>query len=480
MWNNIITTALLGTGKKPLLPEDLPADLLPAANIILADKQQDQETHFLQLASLVLNYRQSGVMPLHKEGVALPLCLPEERPYCNTSAVYALQDALDMDLLPLVSFWLECCNKAQQVAVPECIPTLLDIAVAQKRIRNLAVAACGNRGQWLGRMNTYWQFPLANSNEELWQTGTPEERRQVLQEIRREDAGAAREWLQQTWPQETATVKADLLKVLKINISADDAPWLESLLQEKSQKVKDEVWALLKLIPSSSIVRSYWRILQEVIPADEYSQERVSLSLPLDKAITDSGIATLSNEKNMSDEAFILYQLISYTPVSYWESHFTSLSREDIIEKFTGKFATAMVLAAIRFRETAWLKLLLEKDSHFFPDAIELLNAKEQEAYLLRFFETVPQDVIQRMTTITSQWGADITGAILKWIAKNPYQYTRNFFDKHILQLPLSIAGDLEKYAPEEPAYQATWRNTSDHIRKLLSCKMQITNAFNL
>lgn len=485
MWNNIITTAMLGTGKKQLQPEDFLPELLPAASNVLNGKQEDQETRFLQLASLVLNYRQCGVTPLRKEGVSLTHCPREEFPYCNASAIHALQDALDMDLLPLVSFWLECCHKAQQIVVPEYVPVLLDIAVAQKRIRNLAVAACGKRGQWLGNMNNYWQFPLATNNEERWQTGTPEERRQVLMEIRLENPVLAREWLQQTWSQETAATKTDLLGVLKTNISDEDIPWLESLLQEKSQKVKEEAWKLLKQIPSSSIIQSYWTLLREVIPVDEDAQLRSSLPLPLDKIITDSGIATLSNEKTVSDEHFIVYQLISYTPLANWESHFKHLSREEIIAKFeketpAGKFISALIQAAIRFKETSWLKLLLEKDKQFFPEAIALLSPDEQEAYLLRFFETVPQDVIHRMTTIHTEWGTTISSEVLRWIAKNPYQYTRNFFDKHILRLPLSIVNDLEKSMPQEPAYQTTWKNTSDHIRKLLAVKVQITNAFKL
>ncbi len=43
-----------------------------------------------------------------------------------------------------------------------------------------------------------------------------------------------------------------------------------------------------------------------------------------------------------------------------------------------------------------------------------------------------------------------------------------------MLQLPPGIVDDLEKLAPEEPAYQATWRNTSRTYTKTVG--LQSTN----
>jgi hypothetical protein len=45
-----------------------------------------------------------------------------------------------------------------------------------------------------------------------------------------------------------------------------DLPWLESLLNEKGQKVKDEALALLKSIPGSSIVKQYEDLLRNRYP----------------------------------------------------------------------------------------------------------------------------------------------------------------------------------------------------------------------
>ncbi len=481
MWNNIINTALLGIGKKQLTAADLPTELFPVAEKIMTDKSLDAETQFLHLAAVMLNYRQSGVTPVNNSGVPLEPAPPEESPYCSTQAIYALQDALDMDLLPLVTYWLEACHDKGQIVLPEYIPVLLDTAVSQKRIRHLAMTVCGKRGQWLGSMNPDWQFPFAVSNEDRWQTGSAEDRRQVLQEIRQSYPGMALEWLQQTWAQENISTRTEFLKIMRINISEDDLSWLESL-QEKNQKVKDEVWALLKQIPSSFIVQAYWQILQHAVSRGHDQSLRISLQLPLDKRIIDSGIATLSNEKNVSEEAYILFQLMGCIPPSWWESLFNT-DKVEVLQIFENddlgkRFIPALILAAGRFKDAVWLRLLLQKSNAFYPDVIPLLPAAEQEAYALKLFSNHPQDVINYLSNRTDEWGLEITGEVLKWMARNPYQYTRNFFDKHVLQLPPGIVDELEKLAPEEPAYQATWRNTSEHIRRLLACKIQINKAF--
>lgn len=482
MWNTIINTALLGTGKKQLLPTDLYPELHAVAERILGNKSLDAETQFLHMAAVVHNFLQCGVMPINNSGVPLQPAPDEERPYCSKLAIYALQDALDMDLLPLVIHWLETCYNKQQIIMPEYIPLLLDIAVSQKRTRHLVMAVCGKRGQWLSTMNPDWQFPFTVSVEDRWQTGSAENRRQVLQEIRQSYPGMARNWLQQTWAQENISTRTEFLKIMRTNLSEDDLPWLESL-QEKNHKVRDEIWALLKQIPSSFIVQSYWQLLQQTISRSPDLSLHISLQLPLDKRIIDSGIATLSNEKNISEEAYIVFQLIGSVPPSRWERHFNA-DKEEVITTFEkddlGKrFIPSLILAAARFKDAAWLRLLLGKSTTFYPDVIPLLPAAEQEAYALRLFDSYPQDVINYLSNRTDEWGLEIACEVLKWIARNPYQYTRNFFDKHVLQLPPAINDELEKLAPEEPAYQATWRNTSEHIRKLLHCKIAIGNAFN-
>ena len=101
----------------------------------------------------------------------------------------------------------------------------------------------GKRAEWLGRLNPDWSFIAGSgeTKEELWQTGSPDQRRMLLQQLRREDPDTAREWLQQTWTGEDANTKHDLLQQLTVGLSDKDLPFLESLVGEKGKKVKEQV-----------------------------------------------------------------------------------------------------------------------------------------------------------------------------------------------------------------------------------------------
>lgn len=487
MWNTIVNTVLLGTGKKQLRKEELPPALSAIADTVLGDKSLDAETQFLHLAAVAFNYRQSGVMPLEDTSVTLEPAAAEVLPYCSPAAWQALQTALDMSLPALVGYWLEACAAAQQLVPPEFIPTLMDMSIKEKGWRPLTIAIAGNRGEWLSKFNPAWAFNKTETAEERWQTGSLEDRKQVLTALRKAHPAQAREWLQQTWSQENAATRAELLKVLQVNISEDDVTWLETLLADKSQKVKDETWTLLKQLPTSGIVKAYWELLQQSITPEKKGLLNkksldLHLQLPSDKRIADSGIQLLSSSKSVSDDAFILYQLTTYVPPAWWETYLQT-DKKGVLSYFsntelTQQFIQALGLAAIRFKDPEWLQLVLKESKDFFKDALEALPVHEQEAYALRFFEKEPQYIIRFLSERDYEWGMPVTRELLKWMAKNPYQYNRNFFDKQVHNLPLSIEGELENFSPEIPAYQATWKNTIEHIKRLLSCKAAINRSF--
>ena len=78
-WNNIINASMIGTDKKMIRADELPADLTEAAALIDANNNLDREEKFLQLSALSFNYRQAGAQPLHKDGVSLPIAPAEEK-----------------------------------------------------------------------------------------------------------------------------------------------------------------------------------------------------------------------------------------------------------------------------------------------------------------------------------------------------------------------------------------------------------------
>jgi hypothetical protein len=199
-WDNIINTAMIGTDKKQVGVGELPAELNEPATIIQNNEKTDKEQKFLQLAAVVFNFRQSGVTPLEKEVNISPAPV-EEKAYCNAVATQTLKDILSEESIPLFKFWLQHCDRRQQLATPEVLPVLLDTGTQYKNLQVLIASCCGKRGEWLSGFNDAWNFSSTQTGEELWQTGTPEQRKIIFKETRKLNPSKAREWLQQTWLQ---------------------------------------------------------------------------------------------------------------------------------------------------------------------------------------------------------------------------------------------------------------------------------------
>src|SRR6185295_3808720 len=144
-WDAIINTAMMGTDKKQLSATDIPSPLSEAATLIQGHSTKDKEEKFLQLATLMLNYRQCGNMPVVKEVSIMPAA-DEERPTCNADAVQVLKDIISEDNHALLTLWLQHCESKRQVALPEMVPVLLTLGVSQKQLRPLISAVCGKRG----------------------------------------------------------------------------------------------------------------------------------------------------------------------------------------------------------------------------------------------------------------------------------------------------------------------------------------------
>jgi len=491
-WNNILNTALLGTDKKQLNVAELSTDLLDAFVQISANNTADKEELFLQITAAAFNYRQCGIAPVTKNELSIEKAAEEERPYCNTAALAVLKDIIDDQSMPLVKYWLQHCNAKQQLVTPENIPLLFDTATTNKKLQPLITACCGKRGAWLSSFNNNWNFYVSDNDEETWQNGTTEQRRAILQKTRGTDAAKARTWLQQTWPTENANTKAELLKQIDTNISSGDIQWLESLLEEKSQKVKDVALGLLKQIPGSSIVLSYWKVLQSSIFLKKEKAllgmlNKTSLQVQLsnfDESLFKTGIEKLSNTKDFTDDEFILYQLIQFVPPQHWELHFNS-SPEQVIgyfqkDKINKKFLLAFVAALIRFNDKKWALSFLQNNETFNSYLIPLLSEKAQEVLSLQFFESNADHLTQIAMQRETEWSIEFTKKIFRHAAKNIFQYNKTFYNNIIHLVPPAVTSELEKCAPTEEHLQTAWNNMSTYIIKLLSLKLQTVQAFNL
>ena len=491
-WNDIINTAMIGTDKKSVSVNDLPVALQQAAAFIYANNTIDKDEQFLQLAAVCFNYRQAGILPLHKETITLAQCPTEEKLYCNNAAMQVLKDIFLEESTSLLKYWLQQCDAKRQVAHPQIIPSLLMQGVQQKKLQSLIASCCGKRGEWLSRFNEAWNFSQNQTAEQLWQTGTPEQRKTIFKETRIAEPAVAAAWLQQAWPQEDANTKIGFLEIFSISVNETDIPFLTSLATEKSKKVKDEAVNLLKQIASSDIVQLYQQALQQSVELKKEktllglsSKMMLQFHLPLsiDESIFKTGIEKLSNNKYFSDDEFIIFQLIQAVPPVFWEKQF-AMDAGTIIDLFQKnsigkKLAPALAAAAIQFKTAGWAVQLIEQDEDFYAGLLPLLPLPQQEKYSNKFFEKHTESIIQYAVQREAEWSNELTTNILRHVAKNPYHYHRSFFNHHIQLIPASIIIGLQKIVLTDEGLQVMWNNTSDYIIKLISLKTKVLKAFN-
>ncbi|MCW3108950.1 MAG: hypothetical protein JWQ09_3456 [Segetibacter sp.] len=491
-WDNIVHTALLGTDKRQLKKEDFSEDFAETIELI-NEQATDKESQFLNLASAAFNYRKCGVEPLNKT-LVYSKAEVEERAYCSPFAHQLLSDIISVESFPLLKLWLELCFKNNIIVKPEWIPVLFDLGIKHKPLQSLLLPVTGKRGEWLIQFNEAWKVETKSTDEEVWQTGTLEQRKDYLRKLRTTEPSQARELLQQAWASENVNTKTELVKSLATNISNEDVAWLEQLLNEKSQKVKDETLRLLKLSRTSSIIQKYWEIIKQSV---EIKKERgllgigsktvleIELISNIDESIFKSGIEKITSEKNVSDNDFILYQLIAAVPPSFFEQHF-QLDKKELFDLFlkskNGKpFILAFGTAAITFKEVDWLRAVMAvSENQFFPQAFEMLPSEETEKYALQFLnKPEAHQVIDYFAKYyQGEWSIALTREIFKFTVKNQYSYNRSFYSQNILSIPAAIIPEFDTFAPREEYLKNMWDKTSEHIFELLTLKTQTLNAF--
>jgi hypothetical protein len=490
VWEQIINAAMLGTDKPMPGQSDLPAEVAEVTSLIDTMPGLDIEDRFLQKASVIYNYRQSGFVPLQKQELMLVKADAESQPYCSNQASAVLKVVLEEDNPYLLQLWLGRCAATGKLLTPDALPALLDKALKDIALQSLVIACSGKRGEWLSRLNSQWSYFVEVPDEELWQNGKSNDRVKVLEKIRKTDPARALALLQETWEQENSVSKIDLLRTLKINPGPADLPWLESLQTEKGQKVKDEVTALLKLIPGSSVIRKYEDVLAQAMVLKKEkgllglgTKITIQQKLPtnLDESIFKTGVDKLTGIKGgMTDEQFILYQLVSLVPPSFWEKQFEATPPQvvEYFEKYANAMVPALGLAVSRFEADNWVPYFL-KQPGFYIDMVNKLSAEEQEKYLLRFFSGDPQDVIHHALRANHEWGTAFTLSALRYMANNPYQYNRAFFKDNIGLINTGVLNQLEGIACKETNLAGTWEKNRNYLHKLLNLKQQIRQVFN-
>lgn len=376
-WEELVTSALLGTDRRPL-----PAGAGPGP-ITLLDE-----------AALHTVRRRAGLRPA--TAAARPGTAPADpRPPLPPAARRRLAQLLAdrsassggggrrgtaPDLTELIPQWLAAADRRGFRAPASLLPPLLDAARARTDLRPQALAFAGPRGLWLAGLNPEWKFALRGSSgssllpdvtdadavHRLWEEGLFAERVALLGAVRAHDPGSALALLDSTWPTERAEDRLMFLDSLRDGLSAADEPFLEQALSDRSRNVRATAAELLSALPESALAgRMAARASSCVNPDLTAGAAAVAVEAPheCDAAMQRDGVVAVP-PSGRGERSWWLGQLVEATPLSVWPARFGGRTAQEIValpvaDGWGEELRAAWCRAAVRQRDPKWARALL-------------------------------------------------------------------------------------------------------------------------
>ena len=456
--DEIVKTALLGTDK--YMPS--PSPMLQETGAKIAAQQTDKEDRFLKLAITTLLYEEAGRNPLTVQNT-LPECPPESSPVASEKLCGYIYTALQAKDDILFQYLIHIVHKNNQVLASELVPLVLNKALEHKKSAHALIKTCGETGKWLCRLNENWRMFFEESEEDnAWETGNFESRKMFLKNIRGTDPAKAVGLLEQTFPAENAANRLALLEQLDERLTLADEPFLQSLLKDKSQKVKETALRFLRKIQGSALNKSYLEHILSVVSIKEERHLLITKKKVLiikddvlpDEDLLKTGIDKVSSDKGVPDYIYIIGQMLKDVDPRILAQHL-AVSEPDLIQLFLQHKEAKHLLpflagSASVFKNRYWALALLSR-----PEAtnINLLDALP-EAERTTFYEQFIDGNLQQLLTYLldpdyTLLPLSLSGTLLLHLSKNPYLITQPVYQRLALHLPTQILPQLKMYGED-------------------------------
>ncbi|MFE9252120.1 DUF5691 domain-containing protein [Streptomyces sp. NPDC007088] len=377
-WEHLVTTALLGTDRRPLPASGTAADG-PAA--------------LLDAAALHTVRRRAGVCPA-PAAPPLEVSDPDTRPPLPAAARRRLALLLAdrggggggrgsaPDLTELLPQWLALAGSLGFAAPAELLPALLDAARARTDLRPAALAFAGPRARWLARLNPDWKYVLRTAVDgdpalppgergaavrRLWEEGLFAERVALLGRLRTEDPAAALDLLAGTWRTERAEDRLMFVDSLRTGLSPADEPFLEQALADRSRNVRALAAELLSALPESALAGRMARRAATCVAPDRITGPGPGIAVEAphacDAAMERDGVVA-KPPSGRGERSWWLGQIVEAAPLSTWTERFGGASPAGIVampvaDGWQGELHAAWCRAAVRQGDVAWSRALL-------------------------------------------------------------------------------------------------------------------------
>ncbi|WP_369391411.1 DUF5691 domain-containing protein [Streptomyces sp. CG1] len=382
-WEDLVTTALLGTDRRP---------------VAYGGTGREAPVALLDEAAMATVRRRAGLRPAR--AARRPEPAPEDpRPALPAAAARRLATLLadrsgggtggrrgsSPDLMELLPQWLATANAHGYAAPPQALPALLDAARGRTDLRPAALAFAGPRALWLARLNADWRFALraapgggaalpdpedTEAVQRLWQEGLFAERAALLGALRTGTPARARELLASTWPTERAEDRLMFLDSLRTGLSAADEPFLEQALGDRSRNVRATAAELLSALPASALAARMAVRAAACVALDRTGDAPAIVVEPpfeCDSGMQRDGVVD-TPPAGRGERSWWLGQLAESAPLGTWPGRLGGRTAHEIValpvtDGWRDELHAAWCRAAVRQRDAEWSRALLGSPS---------------------------------------------------------------------------------------------------------------------
>lgn len=445
-WEELVTAALLGTERRT------PPGCPPGREAPVA---------LLDAAAVETVRRRAGLRPAR--AADRPQTAPEDpRPALPPAAARRLAMLLAdrpgaggggrrgtaPDLVELLPEWLARANDRGLAAPPEVLPALLDAARGRTDLRPAALTFAGPRAVWLARLNPDWRFALratpgggaalphlddAAKVQQLWQEGLFAERVALLSAIRAREPEAARELLVTTWATERAEDRLMFLDSLRMGLDAQDEPFLEQSLADRSRNVRATAAELLSALPGSALAGRMAVRAGACVALDHTGDApTITVEAPheCETGMERDGVVAKA-PAGRGERSWWFGQLVEATPLGTWARRLGGRTPEEIValpvtDDWQAELHAAWCRAAVRQRDAGWARALLGSPSApeaGGPGAVSLaerakllgtLSSDERAEWVAGFIATHGlSEAFQLLGVCTVPWAAPLGRAVV-------------------------------------------------------------------
>ena len=340
----------------------------------------------------------------------------------------------------------------------------------------------GNRGRWL---LTHMELPdWGDTGNETWETASHEERKRMLQRLRKENPGQGLALLQTELKNESAAHRDELIQCLRANLSKADENFLQEIATtDRSSNVKETARRLLCSLPDSELVKTYCDLLRGKLHYKMllgWSYDKITFTPEMKKL----GLEEVSSNKKEKDEEFLLRQLAERVPLSFW-AEFYDCSPEKAAAKLAKKppFGSYFNLCQPieNFGDNLWAYQTLKEDSNeaYASSLMGLLTPAQREE--INFQTDSKSNYIPESwyNADGTQWGIRFsTRALQRLFHSNYYYYPKEMAERLSLYFPPEMLPKVEQQAVAYDADHAIakfCRLTAEYMRM----KEKINSLFN-